>query len=255
MPDQKITVTDEMVLAYLNEYYEQVDRAKPAPTLNHFTELRATVVRNALTAALDAAPTTNPAHDIDWQEVAERHEDTIKALVAERDEAEHELRVSEKLRRDIDPGPVLDEVARLDGALHEMRTRAEKAEKERDAARADLAGVQGSLDAWLNATPRELLDATWQAAYVPEDGIIPARTTYLYRHSNGDIRVFPGTYSADPADQVRRLLDPPTPKRPDGAEEIEALIREANREGDGTAGKLADRLASRGVRVTEDGAS
>lgn len=49
---------------------------------------------------VDAAPTTDAAHDIDWQEVAECHEDTIKALIAERDEAEHELRVSEKLRRD-----------------------------------------------------------------------------------------------------------------------------------------------------------
>lgn len=50
---------------------------------------------------------------------------------------------------------------------------------------------------------------------------------------------------------VRRIAElaftPEPPTRPEGAEELERLIREANSEGEGVADKLANRLASRGV--------
>lgn len=107
-------------------------------------------------------------------------------------------------------------------------------------------------------TAREHLDAAWEAAHVPADGIIPAGAGYLWRSSTTG-RVVQGVPDVEDASAgtggivERRLLDP---ARPEGAEEIERLIREANREGEGVADKLADRLASRGFRVvTEDGAA
>ena len=58
----------------------------------------------------------NPAHDIDWQATAEQHEDTMRALIKERDEA-RATKDMHKRRAD------------------EERARADQAEKERDEAR------------------------------------------------------------------------------------------------------------------------
>lgn len=102
-------------------------------------------------------------------------------------------------------------------------------------------------------TAREHLAAAWEAAHVPEDGTIPAGAEYVYRLEDG--RVQQGgaaSFARDATEHMmeRRLLDPPAPSRPDGAEEIEAYMREmvASHPED-HYGELADHLASRGVRV------
>lgn len=199
--------------------------------------------------ALDAAPTTDPPHDIDWQEVAERHEDTIKALVTERDEARH------------DRGGV-----RI--ALGRAMERAEKAEQARSEmerlvghAEGELADVRADLASWLNATPRELLDAVWEAAYVPEDGIIPKGSEYITRFRNetvtGPYVAWEDHASAAP-DGERRLLDPPTPKRPDGAETFDPIVDAAIRghseiTAPDVVHAISDALAEEGVRAPERG--
>jgi len=250
MHDRKITVTDEMAraaLACLREY-------------GYFPTLA--LLHDALTTALDAAPTTDPAHDIDWQKVAERHEDTIEALSAERDEA---------IAHDRQPYPTAHAYEAACDALAEQRVRVEKAEQERDEAVESTRYAMRSSDtyrkAWeecLAMTARDHLDAAWEAAYVPEDGVIPARSRYISRDRIGKTYVVHGWHVTQPAvaeGLERRLLDPPTPKRPDGAEEIESALRGElsnliDENGrfhgsiDGING-LADRLASRGVRVTE----
>ena len=65
-------------------------------------------------------------------------------------------------------------------------------------------------------TAREALEAAWELAHVPEDGIIPAMRMHL-RRSREDGRLFislAGTdVEATSGRSERRLIDPPTPKR------------------------------------------
>ena len=152
--------------------------------------------------------------------------------------------------------------------------RAEKAEQERDEARAALGKVSPRHPAVPTEllytgheaasarplTAREHLDAAWEAAHVPSDGIIPAGAAYLMRSNRTGRVVTPTGDWAAPADLPasetwgeRRLLDPPAPSRPEGAEEIEAYMREmvASHPED-HYGELADHLASRGVRVVTE---
>lgn len=114
MNDQKTAVTDEMVSAARVAWQEHA-LGTGCPSIN--------TTRRMLTAALDAAPTTDPAHDIDWHAVAERHEDTIKALVAERDEA---------IAHDRQPYPTASAYEAVCAALMRQRARAKHAEAERD---------------------------------------------------------------------------------------------------------------------------
>lgn len=142
------------------------------------------------------------------------------------------------------------------------RARAEKAEQERDEARQALTEVaQGG-----ELTPRELMDAAWDRAYVPEDGVIPANTPFLNKFCgevNGPHTIsVTMTANDEQHGAERRLLDPPAPKRPEGAESIETALTEATDELAWQVSQptdipaLADALASRGVRVTtEDGAA
>lgn len=120
--------------------------------------------------------------------------------------------------------------------------------------------LQDTLDATPAAmTARELLDAAWEAAHVPADGMIPAGAEYVARKREREVRG-PFTTGAtipdtDPSGVLRRrLLDPPAPARPEGAEKIEAYMRElvASHPED-HYGELADHLASRGVRAPENG--
>ena len=113
-------------------------------------------------------------------------------------------------------------------------------------------------------TAREHLQLAWKVAYVPADGIIPAGAAYLMQSNRTGRVVTPtGAWSAPvdlPASEARderRLLDPPTPSRPDGAEEIEAVLRDEWTFSDEDGGEdafadLAERLASRGVRVVTE---
>lgn len=60
-----------------------------------------------------------------------------------------------------------------------------------------------------------------------------------------------------PAGDWAAPVDPPTPSRPDGAEEIEAVLRDEWTFSDEDGGEdafadLAERLASRGVRVVTE---
>ena len=104
------------------------------------------------------------------------------------------------------------------------------------------------------ATAREHLDAAWEAAHTPEDGMIPAETAYLVRFS-------PGNYSvrktgAEPISAesafTRRLLVPPAPGP---AEQLRALLvayRDQDADADDYEGRLSVYLARHGARVGED---
>ena len=106
-------------------------------------------------------------------------------------------------------------------------------------------------------TAREHLDAAWEAAYVPEDGIIRAGAEYIAKYSNGRMSgpfLSPVQVGAHGTIE-RRLLDPPAPARPEGAEEwedwlIEAMPHESMPDGD--IARLADQIAARAARRGED---
>ncbi|OFT48872.1 hypothetical protein HMPREF3159_13185 [Brachybacterium sp. HMSC06H03] len=109
-------------------------------------------------------------------------------------------------------------------------------------------------------TAREHLDAAWDAAHVPADGMIPAGAKYITRNHAGGMRgpftdgeAIPDT---DPTGFVsRRLLDPP---RPEGSEGIDEPLRQANAAALGGAltpeqrRALADHLAAMRVRVVAE---
>lgn len=65
-------------------------------------------------------------------------------------------------------------------------------------------------------TAREALEAAWELAHEPEDGVIPANAGYIrLRRSDGKFylsHLGPAIDANDRCDK-RRLLDPPTPKR------------------------------------------
>ena len=198
-------------------------------------------------------------------EVLARLQATLARLL---DEADAELR--DEADGGVAAALIEKEAENADPAVdyHAMWWKAERerenAERERDELRAALASevargnaLQDALDAAPGAlTAREHLDAAWEAAHVPEDGMIPAETEYMmrFRRSTYGIRKSgPEPVEAESAFS-RRMVDPPAPARPDGAEEIEAVLREewtfSDEDGGGDAfGDLAQRLASRGVRV------
>lgn len=64
-------------------------------------------------------------------------------------------------------------------------------------------------------TAREALEAAWELAHVPEDGIIPAMRMHL-RRNREDGRLFMSRAGTDMeatnSHSERRLIDPPTPK-------------------------------------------
>lgn len=64
-------------------------------------------------------------------------------------------------------------------------------------------------------TAREALDAVWELAYEPEDGVIPANTWHIRRsRSDGDflLAYLGPAVDADGIFAERRLLDPPAPE-------------------------------------------
>lgn len=180
-----------------------------------------------------------------------------------------------------------DAVDALTEALKNVHKRAEKAEKERDEALRTLKEVLDSHDETLREiaegkyaaesrplspdamTAREHLDAAWEAAHVPEDGIIPAGADYLWRSAATGrvVQALPDEEDASAGaggSIERRLLDPLPPARPEGAEKVDGLVEDwmNTLDGDPDLGgaddrrSLADFLARRGVRVvTEDGAA
>lgn len=84
--------------------------------------------------------------------------------------------------------------------------------------------LQDALDAAPHAmTAREHLDAAWEAAHVPADGMIHAGAEYVARKREREVRG-PFTTGAtipdtDPSGVLRRrLLDPPAPARPEWAD-------------------------------------
>lgn len=64
-------------------------------------------------------------------------------------------------------------------------------------------------------TAREALEAAWELAHVPEDGIIPANSTHL-RRNREDGRLFMSRAGTDieatDSHSERRFIDPPTPE-------------------------------------------
>lgn len=104
-------------------------------------------------------------------------------------------------------------------------------------------------------TAREHLDAAWDAAHTPEDGMIPAETEYIVRFS-------PGTYAvrktgADPVSAesafTRRLLAPP--EAVGAAEQLRVLLAaygDQDEDADDYEGRLSVYLARHGVRVEEE---
>ena len=144
---------------------------------------------------------------------------------------------------DIDPAPILDEVARLDGELHDMRTRAVKAERERDEAR-DAASaanhaMQEARERFRTAAPRPLTPDA-----ITDEMVKRARDAFT-KHSSVHVTIGP--------DLVRKtiaaaLTEPPA--RPEGAAELGELIGEYLDSTPGVDDKgMADFLAERGVRV------
>lgn len=120
-----------------------------------------------------------------------------------------------------------------------LARRVEEAEKEQDATRESLREANEVVKSLRAEQPRPLTPDAITDEMVKRARRSLKRATAC-DYSNSTIQ---GVLTA-------ALTEPP--KRPDGAEEIETLIREANLEGEGTASKLADRLASRGVRVVAE---
>lgn len=96
------------------------------------------------------------------------------------------------------------------------------------------------------ATAREAFDLAVRLCYEPEESVIPAGTPYVCVDDNGWATYRPG----GAADELPSrgfayrclLLDPPTPKRPEGAEAIEATLIAEGIPAD-TARRAADRIA------------
>lgn len=148
--------------------------------------------------------------------------------------------------------------SRAAGERDAARADRDAAERERDEAHTANAGLQAEVDRWKARaeqsrplTAREHLDAAWDAAHVPADGMIPAGAEYLVRFS-------PGNYSvrengAEPISAegafTRRLLDPP---RAAGADVLTRLIADADVE-EWNCGDLAAALIATGrVHVVDE---
>ena len=115
-----------------------------------------------------------------------------------------------------------------------LRARAEKAERERDEARANAYNWEATAEEWEKRALAESRPLTPDAITVEM-----CRRAY---------RAFEKSASWEDA-LIAALTEPP--KRPEGAEDIEALIREHVKANPGTDdASIADWLAERGVRVT-----
>lgn len=113
-----------------------------------------------------------------------------------------------------------------DGAI----ARAEKAEKELNDARESLREANETAKPLRAMTARELLDAAWDAAHVPEGGVIPAGAEYLWRSkASGTIGqgTAHGELSADMEVAERRLLDAPTEPEPEKPVVTDEMIERA----------------------------
>ena len=319
MPDQKTTVTDEMVLAYMNTFDRLRDGSGPAPTLNHFMAWRTSLTRDALTAALAAAPSADLGRDSDIQELCEKVE-RIRARAEKAEKERDENGALLSLTRDALAGTEHQrDEARAFAALWkatarqairgyrwqrdrtllwrdlagsrrremcEAEARAEKAERDAEQARADTADVHDQLlraEQELCEADRRILDAE-QA----RDKALRTAKEALDSHDETLRDIAEGKYAAEPrplspdeitdgmVERARKrgselagavwdasvieailaaaLTEPPS--RPDGAEEIEAILTgEVEVIGPNAAREIADSLASRGVRVVKDGAA
>lgn len=226
MPDKKITVTNEMRKAARDVLRAFV--SGPKQGMIGSSELaRAAAVEIILTAALNTSVKDEflplPAT------LTDEYLREVRNLAAPTTD-EKEL---------VDP---IRELGRVRSELARMKERAKQAEAERDEMRA--------------MTARDHLAAAWGAAYVPGDGIIPAGAEYMEKYRSGSFfgpRTDGGKLVADGGSTERRLLDEPTPKRPEGAAELEAILAGSwplDREGLSAA---ANDLALNGVRVTTEG--
>lgn len=179
---------------------------------------------------------------------------TINDLQARNGELQRALqeRAGEVVRAKTQAVDALDEAIAAQEALarHEDRETALRIEESWD--RAEKAA---------NMTARELLDAAWEAAYVPEDGIIPKGAWAIQREPGGQILTAYAEHDNVRAQSLfapemeRRLLDPPAPKRPEWADLGEALDRLWPHGTDGIAREdIARRLHTEaGVRVVSEG--
>ncbi|MCG7309720.1 MULTISPECIES: hypothetical protein [Brachybacterium] len=152
----------------------------------------------------------------------------------------------------------LDLIAQAQAKTTEAEARAEKAEEERDRVVEVHTRVRRERDEALtrvreleSLTAREHLDAA-----LFEEVMIAQRMADNLR------ALYPDTPMAtdDITEAVIEAFDPPTPKRPEGAEDWDEELGEMPAASDLTPeqrGRLADALAERdhalGVRVTEDG--
>lgn len=103
-------------------------------------------------------------------------------------------------------------------------------------------------------TAREHMDAAWDAAHTPADGMIPAETEYIVRFN-------PGIYAvrktgAEPISAesafTRRLLDPPAPGPAEQLRALLAAYRDQDVDADDYEGRLSVYLARHGARVGEE---
>ena len=106
-------------------------------------------------------------------------------------------------------------------------------------------------------TAREHLDSAWAKAH--ETDAIPAGAGYVTKWDNGDVEaVLEGSLHGKPSRGPvfkRRLLDPPAPARPEGAEELDEFVDRSIRgcsdiTSPETVRAISDGLAESGVRVT-----
>lgn len=150
---------------------------------------------------------------------------------------------------DIDPAPILDEVARLDGELHDMRTRAVKAERERDEARHG-ARVAFARYRELEKARQEVVDELYSLRVTAPRPLTPdAITDEMVQRLRDEERAL--GFAAVSSEEVARSLlaaalsEPPA--RPEGAEEwedwlIETMPHESMPDED--IARLADRIAA-----------
>ncbi|WP_152353290.1 THO complex subunit 7 family protein [Brachybacterium subflavum] len=224
-------VTDEFVDFVHEDYFwstsDRVRLEKPA-------------LRHALNDAVkrSTAPTTDDT-SVDYHAMWRKAE-------REREQAEA---TAERYGRTID---------KLQARIKELEVRAERAEQERDSWRSQVPLAEWEKDLIENRplTAREHRDAMWARGHRPVNGAIPAGTPYMFRDPDGFIGVDLADHDVPAIDGPefveRRLIDPPTPTRPEGAEALSRLIADADVD-EWNCGDLADYLAKHGVRVTEDG--
>ena len=166
------------------------------------------------------------------------------------DEADAELR--DEADSGVTAALIEKEVEQPDAEVRELRSALA-----REVARGNA--LQDALDAAepRPLTAREHMDAAWDAAHVPADGMIPAGAEFITRYRSGGLRgpfadgeAVPDT---DPTGFVqRRLLDPPTPGHADRLRELLAAYEDQNPDADDYEGRLSVYLARHGARVEEE---